>query len=130
MQAVRGAQSIKEARVRFGDAEIGVAVASGLSNARKLLDEIQGGRKDLAFVEVMTCPGGCVGGGGQPIGADLDAVRARMQALYNIDRDDTLRVAHHNQWLKRLYDEYLGKPLGHKSHELLHTHYARRDVVH
>ncbi len=130
VQAVRGAQGIKEASVRIGETEVGVAVVSGLANARKILDEIKDGRKDLLFVEIMSCPGGCINGGGQLIGTDMDAVRSRMQALYNIDRDDALRVAHKNQWITKLYEEYLGEPLGEKSHHLLHTRYAKRDVVH
>jgi iron only hydrogenase large subunit-like protein len=104
-------------------------VVSGLGNARKLLEEIRNGRKDIHFIEVMTCPGGCINGGGQPLGADLDAVRARMQALYQIDRDAPVRVSHKNTWVLRLYEEFLGKPLGEKSHHLLHTHYCKRDVL-
>ena len=104
-------------------------MVSGLSNARKLLDQIRSGRSDLQFIEVMTCPGGCINGGGQPIGANAQAVRARMQALYKIDQSENLRVSHKNTYIKRLYDEFLGKPLGHKSHELLHTHYGSREVL-
>ncbi len=129
VKAVRGLAGMKEAKVKIGDMEIGVAVVSGLGNARKLLDEIRAGRKDLHFIEVMTCPGGCIAGGGQPLGANLDAIRARMQALYKIDRDEPVRTSHSNKSIQRLYDEYLGKPLGEKSHHLLHTHYARRKAV-
>lgn len=126
VQAVRGLNGVKEGRVKIGDLEVGVAVVSGLANARKLLEEVKAGRKDLHFVEVMSCPGGCINGGGQPIGADLEAVRARMQALYTIDRDESLRTSHANPLVKRLYAECLGKPLGEKSHEWLHTHYHPR----
>ncbi|MCY3024308.1 MAG: iron hydrogenase small subunit, partial [Planctomycetota bacterium] len=129
IQPLRGLKGCKELHTKIGDLEIGAAVVSGLGNARKLLDEIRGGRKDLHFIEVMTCPGGCINGGGQPLGADLDAVRARMQALYQIDRDDTLRVSHKNASVARLYQEFLGKPLGEKSHHLLHTHYHKREVL-
>jgi NADH-quinone oxidoreductase subunit G/NADP-reducing hydrogenase subunit HndD len=129
VEAVRGLKGVKEARVQVGDVELGVAVVSSLGNARRLLDEIKAGRKDLHFIEVMTCPGGCIAGGGQPLGAKTENVRARMKALYQIDRDDALRVSHHNKEVGRLYQEFLGKPLGHKSHELLHTHYAKRDVI-
>ena len=129
IQALRGLTGIKEARVKIGDLEVGVAVVSGLANARRLLDEIRAGRKDLHFIEVMTCPGGCIAGGGQPMGVNLDAVRARMQALYTIDRDEPLRTSHSNQSIKRLYDEFLGKPMGEKSHHLLHTHYTKRKAV-
>jgi NADH-quinone oxidoreductase subunit G/NADP-reducing hydrogenase subunit HndD len=93
------------------------------------MEEIKAGRKDIHFIEVMTCPGGCINGGGQPIGADKEAIKARMAALYQIDSDDQLRVSHKNEWVQRLYTEFLGKPLGHKSHELLHTHYDKREVL-
>jgi iron-only hydrogenase group A len=129
IQALRGLSGIKEAKVVINGLEIGVAAVSGLGNARKLLEEIKAGRKNLHFIEVMTCPGGCVAGGGQPIGTDTDAVRARMQALYNIDQRETLRTAHSNGMVQELYDRYLEKPLSEKSHHLLHTHYSRREVL-
>ena len=129
VQAVRGLTGVKEARVQVDGMELGVAVASGLGNACRLLDQIRAGRNDLHFIEVMTCPGGCIGGGGQPIGADADRLRARMQSLYAIDAQETVRVSHHNEAVQRLYAEFLGKPLGEKSHHLLHTHYAPRGVL-
>ncbi|MFA6032297.1 MAG: NADH-dependent [FeFe] hydrogenase, group A6 [Myxococcota bacterium] len=129
VQDLRGMKGSKELSVKVGGLELHAAVVSSLGQARKLLDEIKAGRNDLHFIEVMTCPGGCINGGGQPIGADMEAVKARMNALYIIDRDDKLRVSHKNEWVKRLYDEFLGKPLGHKSHELLHTKYNKRDVL-
>jgi iron-only hydrogenase group A len=129
IQDLRGMKGSKELRVQVGDLDLGAAVVSSLGQARKLLEEIKGGRRDIHFIEVMTCPGGCINGGGQPIGADQDAIKARMLALYEIDRDDKLRVSHKNEWVKRLYGEFLGAPLGHKSHELLHTHYEKRDVL-
>jgi iron-only hydrogenase group A len=129
LQPLRGMKGAKEIRAKIGDLEVGAAVVSGLGNARKLLDEILAGRADLHFIEVMTCPGGCINGGGQPIGANINAARARMQALYKIDQTEKLRVSHRNVSVARLYDEFLGKPLGAKSHSLLHTHYDRRDVL-
>ena len=129
LQKLRGLKGAKEARVKIDGLELGVAVVSGLSNAAMLLDQIRDGRQDLHFIEVMTCPGGCIGGGGQPFGTDMAAVRARMQALYKIDRDEPLRRSHGNPSIKRLYDEFLGQPLGEKSHHLLHTRYAKREVV-
>jgi NADH-quinone oxidoreductase subunit G/NADP-reducing hydrogenase subunit HndD len=129
VKAVRGLAGVKEAKVQIGDLEVGVAVVSGLGNARKLLEEVKAGWRNLHFIEVMTCPGGCIAGGGQPQTADLEAVRGRMQALYAIDRDGALRVSHNNKSIKRLYEEFLGKPLGEKSHHLLHTHYAPREAV-
>jgi iron only hydrogenase large subunit-like protein len=80
------------------------------------------------MIEVMACPGGCVNGGGQPIGADLEAVRARMKALYDIDRDSSLRASHANALVQRLYDEELGAPGSERAHELLHTGYRPRQA--
>ena len=129
VEAVRGLEGVKEARVSIDGLDLGIAVVSGLGNASRLLDQIRAGRNDLHFIEVMTCPGGCIAGGGQPIGANTDAVRARMKALYSIDAHEMVRVSHHNEAVKRLYAEFLGEPLGEKSHHLLHTHYAQRDVL-
>jgi iron only hydrogenase large subunit-like protein len=129
VDAVRGLDGVKQASVDADGLTLNVAVVNGLGNARRLLDEIRAGRNDLHFIEVMTCPGGCVAGGGQPGGADVDAVRKRMQGLYELDRQETVRTSHSNASVKRLYDEFLGQPLGHTSHELLHTHYAPRDVL-
>jgi iron-only hydrogenase group A len=129
IQPLRGMQGSKEVRLQIDGLEIGAAVVSSLGQARKLLDQIRAGRKDLHFIEVMTCPGGCINGGGQPLGADLEAVKARMQALYKIDREEQLRTSHHNRWVLRLYEEFLGKPLGETSHRLLHTHYQKREVL-
>jgi len=127
--AVRGPRGIKEARIRIGDLELNVVAVSGLANARRVLDEVRRGRHQVHFVEVMACPGGCVAGGGQPLRTNPEAVEARMQALYRIDRDERVRTAHGNEAVLRLYREYLGRPLGPRSHELLHTHYSRREVV-
>ncbi len=129
IQPLRGMKGAKELHARIGNLDVGAAVVSGLGNARKLLDDIRAGRKDLHFIEVMTCPGGCINGGGQPINADINAARSRMQALYKIDQTETNRVSHKNPYIIRLYDEFLGKPLGEKSHGLLHTHYSSRDVL-
>lgn len=129
IRPARGLKGCKELHTSIGGLEIGAAVVSGLGNARKLLDQIRAGRSDLQFIEVMTCPGGCINGGGQPIGADLNAVRARMRALYRIDRNAHVRVSHRNESVLRLYNEYLGKPLGKRSHELLHTHYHAREAL-
>jgi NADH-quinone oxidoreductase subunit G/NADP-reducing hydrogenase subunit HndD len=129
IQPLRGMKGSKEIHTKIGGLEIGAAVVSGLGNARKLLDQVRAGRNDLQFIEVMTCPTGCINGGGQPIGADLNAVRARMQALYKIDQQEEVRVSHKNPWVIRLYDEFLGKPLGERSHEFLHTYYTSREVL-
>lgn len=129
IQPLRGTQGIKEAAVEIAGIRVGVAVASGLGNARQLLEQIKNGRQDLHFIEIMTCPGGCVAGGGQPLNTDQDMVKARLQALYSIDRDETVRTSHANTEVARLYEIFLGEPLSHKSHELLHTHYAKREVL-
>jgi iron-only hydrogenase group A len=129
IEDLRGMKGSKEVAIPIGDLTVKAVVVSNLLNARKLLDEVKAGRKDIHFIEVMTCPGGCINGGGQPLSTTPEAVRARMKRLYQIDRDETLRLSHENPWVKRLYDEFLGQPLGEKSHHLLHTHYAQRDVV-
>ncbi|MCL4219189.1 MAG: [FeFe] hydrogenase, group A, partial [Candidatus Hydrogenedentes bacterium] len=123
VEAVRGLKEVKMARITIGDLEIGVAAVNGLIHARRLLEEIRGGRDDLHFIEVMTCPGGCIAGGGQPQTSDVKVLKARMQALYSIDEQETLRTSHGNPSVQRIYDEFLEKPLGERSHELLHTHY-------
>jgi NADH-quinone oxidoreductase subunit G/NADP-reducing hydrogenase subunit HndD len=128
-QKLRGLEGIKEARLRIDGLEVGVAASSGLGNARRLLDGLRQGREDLHFIEVMSCPGGCVAGGGQPIGASPEKVRARMKALYAIDARAPVRTSHANQAVARLYADFLGEPLGARSHELLHTRYDRRRVL-
>jgi len=129
VEAIRGFDGRKEAKLEINGTPIGVAVVSGLQNVRQLLEEIRNGRDDIHFIEVMTCPGGCIAGGGQPLNANPDAIRARMQALYTIDRDEPVRTSHGNPSIQRLYTEFLGEPLGEKSHHLLHTHYAKREVM-
>jgi len=126
---IRGLERRKEAKIKIGDLELNVAVVNGMANAVELLDEIKNGRSDLHFVEIMACPGGCIGGGGQHIGTDEEQLKARMKALYSIDENETLKVSHKNPEIIELYEKFLGKPLGHKSHELLHTTYKKRDVM-
>lgn len=129
MTAVRGLDGIKESRVRIADMELGVAVVSGLANARTLVEQVKHGRRDIHFIEVMTCPGGCIAGGGQLIGADLEAIRARMHGLYALDSEGEIRTSHGNPFIQKLYEDFLGEPLGERSHRLLHTRYGKRDVV-
>lgn len=126
---VRGLENRKEAKIKAGDLELGVAVVNGMANAKLLLDEIRDGRKDIHFIEVMACPGGCIGGGGQHIGTSDKELKERMKALYRIDENETLKVSHKNPEIIELYNNFLGEPLGHKSHELLHTHYKEREVM-
>ncbi|MBN1656103.1 MAG: iron hydrogenase small subunit [Deltaproteobacteria bacterium] len=127
--ALRGLKGRKETTIDIEGLNVGIAVVNGLGNARRLLEEIKAGRNDLHFIEVMACPGGCIGGGGQPLGLDKEAVQRRMKALYKIDTEETLRQSHNNKWVKRLYEEYLVKPLSERSHHLLHTHYSQRELL-
>ncbi|MHC4873756.1 MAG: NADH-dependent [FeFe] hydrogenase, group A6 [Planctomycetota bacterium] len=126
---VRGLEGIKEAKLDIDGLEVGVAVVNGIGNARTLLEEIKAGRSDIHFIEVMTCPGGCINGGGQPIETDSEAIKARLKGLYALDSKAGVRVSHKNESIQRLYKEYLKKPLGEKSHKLLHTEYAQREVI-
>lgn len=106
-----------------------VAVAHGLSNARKVIEAVRSGAAQYHFIEVMTCPGGCIGGGGQPRVTTNEVRMARISAIYKEDEGKQLRKSHENPEIKKIYEEFLGKPLGHKSHELLHTKYTPRPKV-
>ncbi|MBR2884515.1 MAG: [Clostridia bacterium] len=131
-EAVRGLEGIKIASVQAGGKTIRAAVAHGLGNARELLNKVKNGEVELDFIEIMACPGGCVNGGGQPIVSakdrmDKDIRAERAKAIYSEDKSLELRKSHDNPYIKKLYEEFLGEPCGHKSHELLHTHYVARD---
>lgn len=123
---VRGLTGIKEATVDLAGTKVKIAVANGLANAKALLEKIKAGKCDYHFIEIMCCPGGCIGGGGQPFGTTMAIKERRMAATYEIDRGLQLRKSHENPAVKTLYKEFLKKPLGHKSHELLHTDYKNR----
>ena len=130
---VRGTQGIKEATYHVAGMDIRVAVASGLGNARALLEKVKSGEVNYHFIEIMGCPGGCVNGGGQPQQpgsvrnfTDIRALRAK--ALYDQDASMPLRKSHENPSIIRLYEEYLGEPGSHKAHQLLHTTYVKRKV--
>jgi len=129
IEPIRGLDGIKTATVKVGDLDLKVAVAHGLGNARKIMDEIRAGKSPYHFIEIMACPGGCVGGGGQPIGFDMAVRKARAKALYGEDKNLPYRRSHENPSIKKIYDEFLGKPLGEKSHHLLHTHYTKRSAT-
>jgi iron-only hydrogenase group A len=129
-QEIRGLEGIKETSIEVEGKRLNMAVANGLLNARRLIEEIEAGKREYHFIEVMTCPGGCIAGGGQPRPMNVERVRARMRALYEIDRSAPIRVSHRNPAVQRLYAEFLGKPLGPLSHQLLHTTYeARGELV-
>jgi NADH-quinone oxidoreductase subunit G/NADP-reducing hydrogenase subunit HndD len=129
IQPVRGLDGVKEFKFKIGELELGGIVLSGLMNARKVLDEIKNGRNDIHFIEIMSCPGGCINGGGQPTGINKDNVAARLQALYNIDMVESVKASHKNKAVNDLYEEYLGSPNSEKAHELLHTYYTKREVL-
>lgn len=125
-ESVRGLQGIKTATIEINGMKIKVAVAHSLKNARTLLEEIKSGKSPYAFIEIMTCPGGCLGGGGQPIPTDAVTKQKRMDAIYREDKNKPLRKSHENPAVITLYKEFMEKPLSKMSHHLLHTHYARR----
>ncbi len=129
MADIRGFKGIKEARIVLDGKELRLAVAHGLGNAHQVMEMVRKDPTRFQFVEIMGCPGGCIGGGGQPYAAaesiplDEGALKLRAQALYDLDRAKTIRRSHDNPDVQRLYKEFLGRPLSEKSHELLHTHY-------
>ena len=132
--AVRGTDGIKEATYNVAGMDVNVAVASGLGNAKELLNKVKSGEKSYHFIEIMGCPGGCVNGGGQPTQpasvrnfTDLKALRAA--ALYGEDDAKAIRKSHENPLLKKVYAEYLGEPGGHKAHHILHTSYVAREKL-
>ncbi|MCK5133489.1 MAG: [FeFe] hydrogenase, group A [Candidatus Sabulitectum sp.] len=135
---VRGFEGIKEASIPMPDemaegweflagATLKIAVAHGLANADKLLKAVKAGEAEYHFIEIMACPGGCLGGGGQPIPTDMEKRMERMRAIYAEDESLPLRKSHENPEIQLLYAEYLNEPLGPKSHHLLHTKYTKRD---
>lgn len=126
--AVRGLNGIKEAEVDLDGTKIKVAVAHTLKNARKLLDEIENGTSPYTFIEVMTCPGGCLGGGGQPIPTNTEIRKKRAESIYYEDAHKGIRKSHENPEIHCLYKEFLLEPLGEKSHRLLHTKYTERKI--
>ena len=130
--AVRGTEGIKEATVKIAGKTVKVAVASGLANAKVLMDKVRSGEADYQFIEIMSCPGGCVNGGGQPIKTgyvrnnyDVRAIRAK--SIYDADKGMKYRKSHDNPAIKELYETYLGEPNGHKAHKILHTSYVKRN---
>ena len=136
---IQGLEGVKTATVRIegakGDwaflegADLKVAVASGLGNAQKVIDMVKSGEAEFHFVEVMTCPGGCIGGGGQPRFTTNEVRMKRLEAIYQEDEHRELRKSHENPFVCKLYEEYLGAPCGEISHHLLHTHYFEHDRV-
>ena len=133
---VRGMESIKEATIKFTDCvpeysflegvEAKVAIAHGLTNAREIMDDIVAGKSPYHFIEIMACPGGCIGGGGQPIPTNDEIRKKRIAAIYAEDTNKTIRMSHENPEITQIYEDFLKEPLGEKSHHLLHTKYRKR----
>ncbi|MCT4621008.1 MAG: NADH-dependent [FeFe] hydrogenase, group A6 [Marinisporobacter sp.] len=127
---LRGMEGVREGTVKIKDMDVKIGIAHGLGNARKLLEDIRDGKSQYHAIEIMACPGGCIGGGGQPYHhGNEDIIKKRQQAIYNEDRNKTLRKSHENPEILKLYKDYLGKPYSQKAHDLLHTHYEAKDRI-
>jgi len=127
---LRGMDGVKKATVKIGDKELNIAVASGLGNARIILDEIKEGKSDYHAIEIMACPGGCIAGGGQPYHhGNNEIIKKRQEAIYQEDRNKTIRKSHENPEILELYKDYLGEPFGDLAHSLLHTHFEKRERI-
>ncbi|MCX7703315.1 MAG: NADH-dependent [FeFe] hydrogenase, group A6 [Planctomycetota bacterium] len=139
VKPIIGLQGVKEAEIRITDTlpewsflkgvVLKVAVAHGLGNARRIIEKVKSGEGKYHFIEIMTCPGGCIGGGGQPRMTTDEVRMARIQAIYKEDEGKKLRKSHENPEIKQIYEEFLKKPLGEKSHHLLHTKYEERNRI-
>ena len=137
IKSVRGLEGVREASIKITGCkkdwdflegvELKVAVAHGLKNAREIMRQLEKGKSPYHFIEIMACPGGCLGGGGQPIPTDMEIRKKRMAAIYAEDESLTFRKSHENPQIKQIYEEFLKEPLGHLSHELLHTSYRKRE---
>ena len=124
---LRGMEGIRSGKVKVGDLELNIGIAHGLGNARKLLEEVRQGKSQYHAIEIMACPGGCIGGGGQPYHhGDLEILKKRAAAIYREDEGKAIRKSHENPFIKEVYEKYLGKPMSEKAHHLLHTHYFKR----
>lgn len=129
-QELRGLKGIREAEINIGDLNLKIGIAHGLGNARKLLEGIKSKKYKFDAIEIMACPGGCIGGGGQPYHhGHSEILLKRQEALYEIDRNKKIRKAHENPMIKEIYETYLGKPYGERAHELLHTTYVPREKI-
>ena len=131
-EAVRGEEGIKKAKVNVAGKEIKIVVASGLKNARKIMDEIKKGKADYHFVEIMACHGGCILGGGEPIKnsktrSEVNIYKERASSLYTIDERSTIRKSHQNPALIKIYKDFFLKPGGEQAHKYLHTHYTKKN---
>ncbi len=123
-EQLRGMEGVRSATIDFDGLPVNIGIAHGLGNARKLLEDVRDGKSEFHAIEVMACPGGCIGGGGQPLHhGNSDIIKARAAAIYQEDRNKPIRKSHENPFITKLYDEFLGEPNGEKAHKLLHTSY-------
>jgi NADP-reducing hydrogenase subunit HndD len=124
---LRGMEGIRQATIDFNGFPLKIGIAHGLGNARKLLEKIEAGESEFHAIEIMSCPGGCIGGGGQPYHhGNAEILKKRQMAIYREDKNKILRKSHENPYIIKLYEEYLGKPMSEKAHSLLHTEYFDR----
>jgi iron-only hydrogenase group A len=129
----RGMEGVKTATVKIGDKELRIAIAHQMGNIAAVLDKVRAAKKagqepPFHFIEVMACRGGCIGGGGQPYGCTDEIRKKRTEGIYKDDKDSKIRCSHQNPFIKQIYDEFLEKPNSHKAHELLHTHYEKKEL--
>ncbi len=129
IEDLRGEDKIKYHSIKIGKQDIKVVVVSGISNAQKVLEDIENKKLEVHLMEVMACPNGCIAGGGQIVPQDYKAIKARMKSIYDTDKIESIKAAHQNPAIKDLYDNYLIKPLSEKSRQILHTHYSVRNVL-
>jgi NADP-reducing hydrogenase subunit HndD len=124
---LRGMEGLRHATIDFDGLPIHIGIAHGLGNARKLLEDIQQGKSQFHAIEIMSCPGGCIGGGGQPYHhGDAEILKKRQLAIYREDAGKSVRKSHENPYIVKLYEEFLGAPMSEKAHHLLHTEYFDR----
>ncbi len=127
---LRGLEGVRTATVDIGDMTLNIGIAHGLGHARELLDGVRSGKYNLQAIEIMACPGGCIGGGGQPYHhGNMDILRKRQEAIYQEDRNKKIRKSHENPMIKKIYKEYLGEPYGETAHDLLHTTYVAKERI-
>ncbi|MDP4180968.1 MAG: NADH-dependent [FeFe] hydrogenase, group A6 [Bacillota bacterium] len=127
---LRGMDGLREAEVQVGDKVLKIGIASGLGNARILLESIRDGKSKYDAIEIMACPGGCIAGGGQPYHhGNFEIIKKRQEAIYREDKNRKIRKSHENPEILRLYKEYLGEPFGETAHRLLHTHFEERERI-
>jgi NADP-reducing hydrogenase subunit HndD len=129
-EELRGLEGIRMATIDFDGIPINIGIAHQLGNARKLLDGIRSGMYNFHAIEIMACPGGCIGGAGQPLHhGDSNIIRARFDAIYREDAGKPIRKSHENPYIVKLYEEFLGHPMSEKAHHLLHTHYFEKHKI-